>query len=101
MENQDNAKIFTPRPAYYEGQAFGEFLAYFRPLTEQKRKDWCLAVLEKYWRENPSTYRIQFVLAQAYDQFGEPVRAKALYQKLLPLMKDTYGDFIQDKLNNL
>jgi Zn-dependent protease with chaperone function len=101
MENESYQDHFTPKPKYYKGEAWGEFINYFDNLSKEKRSSWCLGLLEKYQTDFPDNHQVQFVLAQAYAQFEMEGKAKALYEKLLPVMRETHGAYIQDKINNL
>jgi predicted Zn-dependent protease len=101
MESQSSRDNFTPKPKNYAGEAYGEFADYFNNLSKSKRTKWCISLLEHYTNLYPKDNEIQFILAQAYDQFDHDDKAKVLYKQLLHEMGETHEAFIQDKLNNL
>ena len=101
MENQSAKDLFSPTPSDYEEQIYGDFADYFNGIGKIRRKKWCLSLLNHYSQKNPDNIDIKFLLAQGEEQFGEDSKAKALYEALLPMMKETHGAFIQEKIDTL
>ncbi|MFK7969960.1 MAG: M48 family metallopeptidase [Bacteroidia bacterium] len=101
LEEQYPGSQFLPDTTHLTGQQYAKFVGIFHDRSDNRISDWCLSLIKFYASKNASTPAFVLLEAQAEEAFGEVVNALVKYKEALPLLKETHGRYIKNKLNTL